>query len=138
MEAKEQSFKSIMQGEHKLKIPFFNVLMSGANITGREFFLDMKESFETQKEHFLGSVILKRSQGNENYSNVIDGQQRLTTFSILIKCLYDMLEDSKKKHFESCLFEDYTDDYLPKIHHSYLDREKFKQIIQGDVDTTAK
>lgn len=115
-------------------IPFFQRAYVWKKENWEKFFEDLKNSFDSKKEHFLGSVILKRSQGNKNFSNVIDGQQRLTTFSILIKSLYDKLEESKKQHFKSCLFEDYTDDFSPKINHSHLDKKKFMLVMQGNTD----
>lgn len=98
------------------------------------FFNDLYESFNSEKEHFLGSIILKRSQGKDNFSKIIDGQQRLTTFSILIKAFYDEIDTSKKKYFDSCLFEDFNDN-SPKIKHSKLDKEEYSKIFfQSDSD----
>lgn len=128
MEAKEISFKSIMQDEKELKIPFFQRQYVWEEIHWDRFFEDLYESFNSKKEHFLGSIILKRSQGKDNFSQIIDGQQRLTTFSILIKAFYDEIDTNKKKYFDSCLFEDFNDDN-PKIKHSKLDKEEYYKIF---------
>ena len=50
--------------------------------------------------HFLGSIILKRPKhvtGTADKAIVIDGQQRLTTLSVLIKALYDSIENKGNK-----------------------------------------
>ncbi len=134
MEAKEISFKSIMQDEKELKIPFFQRQYVWKKTHWNRFFNDLYESFNSEKEHFLGSIILKRSQGKDNFSKIIDGQQRLTTFSILIKAFYDEIDTSKKKYFDSCLFEDFNDN-SPKIKHSKLDKEEYSKIFfQSDSD----
>ena len=132
MEAKENSFKSIMNEERKLVVPFFQrAYVWEKDKHWNRFFEDLFESFNSNpnKEHFLGSIILKRSQGGDNFSSVIDGQQRLTTFSILLKVLYDNIDKTKRRHFSNCLFEDYADDNAPKIKHSKLDREKYSSLF---------
>ena len=73
--------------------------------------------------------------------HVIDGQQRLTTLSILIRALYDSFDEETKNagknEFEKCLF--YKKSALAKqlyvkIEHSKVDRQYYQQIIQGEVD----
>lgn len=133
MEAKENSFKSIMSDERKLVVPFFQ----RAYVWEKEkhwirFFDDLFVSFENKKEHFLGSIILKRSQSSDNFSSIIDGQQRLTTFSILLKVLYDNIDEAKRKHFNHCLFEDYAYDNAPKIKHSKLDRALYSTLFSKE------
>lgn len=47
---------------------------------------------ENDQGHFLGTIILcKASEGTVN--EIIDGQQRLTTLSILLGCIYKKLKD---------------------------------------------
>ena len=48
----------------------------------RNFF----ESKEDDEEYFLGSIVMYKDKGRQN---IIDGQQRTTTLSLLIKALYD-------------------------------------------------
>lgn len=90
---------------------------------------DLKCSFLEKKEHFLGSIILKRG-GVDNYSTIIDGQQRLTTFSILIKVLCNFLKEQEKSYFKDYLFENFTVD-KPKINHSKLDKEKYEKVLKN-------
>lgn len=130
MEARENSFDFI-RNENKVIIPFFQRAYVWEEKHWEQLLFDLKNSFIEKKEHFLGSIILKRHQGTENYSLIIDGQQRLTTFSILIKVLYDYLENSKKQHFKDYLFEKYTDD-KPKINHSRLDKEKYEKVLKDE------
>ncbi|MCV3440253.1 DUF262 domain-containing protein [Campylobacter lari] len=90
MEARENKFNFI-RDERKIVIPFFQRPYVWKKEHWEQLLNDLKNSFLNKKEHFLGSIVLKRNNGVENYSIVIDGQQRLTTFSILIKVLYDFL-----------------------------------------------
>lgn len=126
MEAKEANFNFVKEGN--LGIPFFQRSYVWREEHWKQFFNDLYESFESCKEHFLGSIILKRQKTVKSELLVIDGQQRLTTFSILIKVLYDILEDDKKPYFRDLLFAQY-DRNKTRIQHSRLDREKFEKII---------
>lgn len=130
MEAIASSFKRIVSDENFLEVPFFQRKYVWKKEQWEQLFDDLKASVLSRKEHFLGSVILKRNSGNRNFANIIDGQQRITTFSILIKAAYDELKDEQKKHFDPLLIEDYTDND-PKIKHCRVDRKIYTQIIQG-------
>lgn len=135
MEAKEKSFGQIMQRANVFKIPFFQrAYVWDKEKHLKKFFDDLYESFKSKNEHFLGSVILKVSSGSDNYVSVIDGQQRLTTFSILMKVLYDNLEESNKNFFRDCLFEAYKNDNSPRIIHSKLDKESYVRIFNQSED----
>lgn len=126
MEAKERDFNFVKEGN--LRIPFFQRSYVWKEKHWEKFFNDLYESYKSKNAHFLGSVVLKRQETIESEILVIDGQQRLTTFSIFVKALFDNLEDDKKQYFRELLLAQYRDDE-PRICHSKLDREKFKQII---------
>lgn len=131
MEAKASNFEVIViEASRNMVIPFFQRSYVWEQEQWEQLFDDLLNSFSpTKKEHFLGSIILKRSQGNENNSVVIDGQQRLTTFSILLKALYDNIDG--KDDFNSLLFNmDYGK--KPIITHSRLDKELYSKIFSDN------
>lgn len=139
MEAKEKNFKEIMSNEKKFIIPFFQRHYVWEKEDWERLFNDLYDSFKNDKDHFLGSIILKRSQGNDNFSNVIDGQQRLTTFSILFKILYDKLEDADKEDYKSSLYQKPLKNRLPIIQHSMLDIEKYNELFtNNNIDKAIK
>lgn len=87
----------------------------------------------------MGSIILKE-EGKSNYT-VIDGQQRLTTVTILAKAIYDCLPAISKKSgsgirncIENFLFfrknaaDDFEDSCI-KIEHSKIDRNDYERVI---------
>ncbi|MBK6483748.1 MAG: DUF262 domain-containing protein [Chitinophagaceae bacterium] len=65
---------------------------------------DLKESHENNPNYFLGSVITAKPEESSTYLDVVDGQQRLTTLTILM-CVYR--------------------DLYPKINHNLLDTDPF-------------
>ena len=56
----------------------------------------MKEGSGTQDLYFLGSIVLVKKPNSAN-ARVIDGQQRLTTLTILLSVLRDLTEDLEDK-----------------------------------------
>lgn len=141
MKAEAKSLKFLGENPHdqKLVVPFFQ----------RRYIWDesnWKELYETldnsEVKPYLGSIILKESNivNGISESIIIDGQQRLTTLTILSKAIYDSLpEESKagsgiRRDIEALLFyrrntsDDFTDSYI-KIEHSRVDAEWYTRII---------
>ncbi len=146
MEAKERSF-IFMDSVSYYDIPFFQRTYVWDEDNWAELlnnFLDHSES------HFLGSLILKQEQtraGDPARFMVIDGQQRLTTLSILLRACYDRLmedpdiyDEEVVKGFErdmrSLLFikpSKFTPKEDVKICHSKLDKPYYEAVIRGDL-----
>lgn len=59
------------------------------NIT--EFWLDLKERSET--EYFMGSLVIFTDSKEKNIISLVDGQQRITTITITLSVLRDLLEE---------------------------------------------
>ena len=58
---------------------------------------DLKNFFEEHKdddrEYFLGSIVTCDDTDEQNRINIIDGQQRITSFLLLLRAFYYKLED---------------------------------------------
>jgi len=142
MHAKDKAL-DFLKIEGKMIIPFFqrNYVWNEDNWEAilSEFF-DKSES----EGSFLGSIILKqirRYTGEPNKLEVIDGQQRLTTLSILLKALYDTFSDDIKRNSESevrsLLFfkkDPTAADYEIRIEHSRVDVEAYERVIKAGID----
>jgi len=57
---------------------------------------DVKEALDLSTSHYLGTFILARRADEEAYK-LVDGQQRLTTITMLMKALIDRLPDSEQR-----------------------------------------
>lgn len=53
----------------------------------RQLFIDIENVVRTGNEHFLGTICFKATNSRERL--LIDGQQRLTSISLLLKTIYD-------------------------------------------------
>jgi uncharacterized protein with ParB-like and HNH nuclease domain len=139
MKAEAKGFK-FLSLEGKVKIPFFQrtYVWDKDNWEGL-----LSELSNETKGHFLGSIILKQlptSSGEPKQLEVVDGQQRLTTLSILLKVLYDSfpkeIKESCKSEIWPILFyrKDYTiTNYEIKIEHSKVDADVYEEVINANI-----
>ena len=139
MKANEKSL-SFLMAEGSVKIPFFQ----RGYVWSIDNWKDLLEDLlDTRKNAFLGSVILKQQpviSGQPKEVLVIDGQQRLTTLSILLKALYDSLDLEEQASSYNLLYpmlyykrnpRDKED--LIKISHSHIDANSFDKIIRKPI-----
>ena len=133
MKADEGSF-GFMREENNIEIPFFQRPYVWNKVQWEQLFNDLLNSFREQRLHFLGSIILKQlpsSMGEGSRRSLIDGQQRLTTFSILVKSIYDLLEEDRLVDYVGFLYAEPTKYKNPKIKHSHINRSSFEAIIKA-------
>jgi len=144
MEAHERSFTFMAMASY-YDIPFFQ----RAYVWDEENWQELLNNFLDQTDsHFLGSIILKQEKlisGSYPRYMIIDGQQRLTTLSILTRACYDrliedkeMYEDSVVNGFKTDLHNllfikpnKYASHEDVKIQHSKLDAPAFQEVING-------
>ena len=71
-----------------------------------ELFDDLYDFYLREKEdtYFLGSIVLIKEEGKP-YSEVIDGQQRLTTLTILLSSITSNLSGDLRSDFENYIRE---------------------------------
>lgn len=133
---------TFLGNEGLVKIPFFQRGYVW-NITNWSDILDDLLDFE--KSHFLGSLILKQQEkqtGKPKEVLVIDGQQRLTTLSILLRAIYNSFDEKTQKNCDPALRnylffkKNQTDEnFLVKIEHSKVDKKYFQKIINNNIST---
>lgn len=137
MKANESNF-GFMKNESVIEIPFFQRAYVWGQDEWQQLYDDLLDSFNTKKEHFLGSIILKQlstQAGEGSRRSLIDGQQRLTTFSILIKSLYDKLADDDKHDYNEYLFGKPIKDKKPKLKHSKINANAFNEVLKATNST---
>ena len=61
-----------------------------------DLFEDIFESIETETSHYIGTFILSKNENEEEYK-VVDGQQRLTTITMIINAVINNLTDETDK-----------------------------------------
>lgn len=53
----------------------------------RDLFDDITESIESNSNHYIGTIVLSKDKEDDEKFHVVDGQQRITTISMIIKAL---------------------------------------------------
>lgn len=140
MKARSYSFR-FLYNTGTVEVPFFQ----RGYVWGEDNWdalLDDLADFE--KKPYLGSLILKQvptSSGAPKQTLVIDGQQRLTTLSILLKALYDSASEALREGFihdiRNYLFfraQAADKNFSIRIKHSRLDREAYCRVIRAGIE----
>ncbi|NIZ47840.1 DUF262 domain-containing HNH endonuclease family protein (plasmid) [Entomospira nematocerorum] len=145
MDVEAYSFSKLMTTDiAELEIPYFQ----RGYVWKEENWDKLWDTLENNnKSNFLGSIILKKIEGKIDKRTgresflIIDGQQRLTTLSILVKAAYDYIsikgstQDQKKRCFNNAL-ELLTDTdanesekFSLLIKHSHKDQAAYKEVM---------
>lgn len=131
---------TFLGNEGLVRIPFFQRGYVWNIENWDDILIDL---LDFNKSHFLGSLILKQLEkqtGKPKEVLVIDGQQRLTTLSVLLRALYNSFDAETQKNCDSSvknyLFfkKNQTDkDFFVKIEHSKIDKKYFQKVIKNEV-----
>lgn len=98
------------------------------------------------KEHFIGTIITKNSANSSQMTakyDLVDGQQRMTTFSLLIKALannVDLNQPNASYLFDNINNSLFFKDAYGKVHyrimHNRTDTFYFDKVMSSDKNTT--
>lgn len=131
---------TFLSNEGSVKIPFFQRSYVWNSSNWEDLLEDLLDS---GKSHFLGSLILKQLEkqtGKTKEVLVIDGQQRLTTLSILLRTLYNSFDDTIKNNCEPAINNNLYYKKTPtdaeqhiKITHSKIDADYYKKVINNEI-----
>ncbi len=104
MQAKETSFLKLLQGPNQFRVPIFQRRYSWKEQHCEQLWNDVLDIGKNDeiRSHFLGSIVYIEPGGSQNISAVseilvIDGQQRLTTLSLLLLALGRAIEKSGRE-----------------------------------------
>lgn len=86
----------VFSSDHDFHIPDYQRPYAWEEEQAVQLLTDLVEALDrgTEEPYFLGSVVLVKESGT-SHADVIDGQQRLTTLTILLAVLRDLAEDSQ-------------------------------------------
>lgn len=129
MDAGKRTINDIFTGSKMLEIPFFQRSYVWKENEWERMLEDIENVCVTREPYFMGSVILKQqlTQSNSTIGDVrtvIDGQQRLTTLSILLKVL--CLKTGALKKFDKRFR---LDDDRSVLQHSFNDVASYNRIM---------
>ena len=153
MKASETSLRNLLGNTNiQFQVPLFQRPYSWTKGNWEILWEDLKRIYreKSKESYFLGSLVTQSRPGSADGICpflIIDGQQRLTTLTIILATLKEYLQKSKTKEDKELaaeLYESYLvnkfkkeDDYY-KILPTQDDREVYQNIIQGKLTKELK
>lgn len=140
MEAKESKIIDILSANKKYIIPSYQRPYSWEETHVEELLDDICDSFSVNnREYFIGTLICIKKDGfNYEVYEVVDGQQRLTTLSLIFAKMKDLIiekqgarEDLKKLVLQVDNFSDGEQEARLKVRKAEYDLY-YHYILQGD------
>jgi uncharacterized protein with ParB-like and HNH nuclease domain len=131
----EYPISKIFSSEFEYVIPSYQRPYAWTIDESSELFDDLYDFYKTEQEegYFLGSIVLIKEEAKP-IAEVIDGQQRLTTLTILLAVLTDKLEGDLRADFENYIREpgrvSQGLEPKPRLSLRSLDRDFFAHYVQ--------
>jgi len=143
MEAKEFTLQPILEGEKQYVIPLFQRGYSWKKNRWQTLWNDLLDIYEAndKREHFMGAVVsmpIEFKPAGVNKLLLIDGQQRLTTFFLILTAMRDLAQ--KENQLLATQIEELylinkfgSDSNKMKLLPSQSNKDTFQELIFGKV-----
>ncbi|WNV90012.1 DUF262 domain-containing protein [Umezawaea sp. Da 62-37] len=135
LEAHEMALHKVFSSDYDFTIPDYQRPYAWDAELATQLLLDLEEALDRDdgEPYFLGSLVLVKL-ADRPPAEVIDGQQRLTTVTILLAVLRDLAEGALRASMEKMITEpgEPTLDLLPKPRLSLRERDAhfFREHVQ--------
>ena len=141
--AKEQSLAQIFSDEYVFTIPSYQRPYSWGEDQAQELLDDLSsavavapDDLNDAQPYFLGSIVLIKAKASPE-ATVVDGQQRLTTLTLLLSALRESISNAQmQSDVTSCIYEkgNLARGTKPRYRLSLRerDREFFKDNVQHE------
>ena len=132
----EYPLAKIFSSDFDYEIPSFQRPYAWTEEEAGALFDDLYSFFKTEdaEQYFLGSVVLVK-EDDKPHSEVIDGQQRLTTLTILLSAITSKLSGDDRNDFKNYIIEPGRASQglasKPRVHIRKRDNDFFEKYIQG-------
>lgn len=139
MEGNAQSFYWFSNEKVNIEVPYFQRPYVWEEDDWKELINSINNS--DKKMPFIGSFILQKNNPEESNFLIIDGQQRITTISILIKAFIDAYDNLPPNVYTKLLdmiyvetMVDLESSYKPRLKSSFVDAEHYEKIMERKLD----
>lgn len=118
-------FEFLEQKKTIFNIPVYQRNYEWSNEQCMQLFSDVERIIQDnfERKHFLGTIVYVDERGPKlsKYFNIIDGQQRITSFMLFLKAIADLSKDTE-------LYAEIVDDYLLNPRSEENDKIKLKSV----------
>lgn len=97
----------IEKNKRQFQIPVYQRNYDWSSENCIKLFKDVIDAIDKDKKHFIGTIVYIRTKHGSiiDHDLIIDGQQRITTISIMLKAIYDLAYESN----DSSVIEEISD-----------------------------
>ena len=138
--ATEDTVKSLLSRSYRYIVPEYQRQYSWGEEQWQDFWRDL-QSIEDERTHFLGSVVFVERDTDFDELNefeIVDGQQRLTTISILLCAIREYHEQRGNEEIAESINnrylweedEDFTE--KQKVELNSLDANQYRRLLLGN------
>jgi len=93
--SRETTLQQLFAPGEELTMPPYQRSYSWTEKEAIDLLNDLQDSVRANEPHFIGAIVIVQSDENQN-AEIVDGQQRLTTLTILLSVLRDLEEDPER------------------------------------------
>lgn len=149
MEARETTFETLLNGRVQYRVPLFQRQYAWQKEQRQQLWSDIVDLYDermagTGGQHFMGSIVTAPEQLGPNRPSthtLIDGQQRMTTLTVLLAALRDHVAETDEANAQRLdglyLRNQYpqepSDEF--KVLPTQRDRDELAALIHGQPDT---
>ncbi len=95
----------------------------------RDLFEDIQEALDTKATHYIGTVVLAKTEYEEIF-NIVDGQQRITTLIMFISIIIRKLKDQDDHNFYHRYYIKQKEQF--KLTPLIRDKDFYFQLLNGE------
>ena len=139
--ATEDTVQRLLSRDYKFVVPEYQRQYSWQEDQWEEFWSDLQK-ISNQDTHFLGSIVVVEEQkgiDKKNELKIVDGQQRLTTISVLMCAIRDRHRKNGNEsavqginnEFLFLMDNDYTNE-SQKLSLNSLDDEQYRRLVNNE------
>ena len=100
-----KQIKELFNGRY-FEIPKYQRGYAWENKNVRELFDDIYESLETDSNHYIGTIVLSEHLKATDLYYVVDGQQRITTITMIINAIIQLLPKKDSEYYHRFYIEE--------------------------------
>ena len=105
---KEYPLSKIFSKDFEFSVPGYQRPYAWTNKEAGELYDDLYDAYSNEEDgtYFLGSIVLVKKSADDPKSEVIDGQQRLSTLTMLLSVIATFLPGKKRETWNKYLIEE--------------------------------
>lgn len=97
LDADDYDISEVLEGSHQIEVPDYQREYAWGKDQWGELWDDIYALTIDRENHFIGStVVIERRDGNIKKFELVDGQQRLTTISIILCAIRDRFQQEEE------------------------------------------